>query len=156
MTTEDHKALVRRYFEEAPRNPDVCGEILAPRILVHTLQHASVTPQTVESSPESEQAAYRWLASVWSPGRRMTINEMIAEGDRVVVCWTFHGIHQGEFYGLPPTLRAVTYSGINIFRIEGGRIAEIWDMADRLWLWQQLGVLPDLKDAIARAGGEER
>ena len=151
MSNEENKALVRRYFEDAPHHSDACDAIFAPRLQFHTLQRAFVTPQAVESSPDSERAAYRWLESVWSPEWRMTIDEMIAEGDRVVVCWTFHGTHQGEFYGLPPTNRPVTYSGINLFRVAGGQIAEVWDLYDRLWLWQQLGVLPDLKEAIAGA-----
>jgi predicted ester cyclase len=102
----------------------------------------------VESTPQSEKTAYEWLRTVWGDWR-MTIDEMIAEGDRVVVRWTFHGTQRGEFYGLPPTGRHVTYSGVNIFCIGGGKIVEIWDIYDRLWLWQQPGVLPEVQDAIA-------
>jgi steroid delta-isomerase-like uncharacterized protein len=104
----------------------------------------------VECSPESEKAAYEWLKTVWG-NQGMTIDEMIAEGDRVMVRWTFHGTHQGEFHSLPSTYKQATYSGINIFRIADGKIAEVWDIFDRLWLWQQLGVLPDIKEAIAKA-----
>jgi len=151
MSIEENKILVRRYFEEAPHNPDVCDEIFASSFLFHTLQHASITQQATESNPQSEKAAYAWLALVWSPNWRMTVDEMIAEGDRVMVRWTFLGTHEGEYLGLPATHKKVTYSGINIFRIENGKIAEIWDITDRLWLWQQLGVLPEIKDAIATA-----
>jgi predicted ester cyclase len=151
MSIEENKILVRRYFEDAPYNPDVCDEIYASRFRFHTIQHASITPQVVESTPQSEKAAYDWLRSVWSPNWRMTVDEMIAENDRVMVRWTFYGTQDGEFSGLPPTHKQVVYSGINIFRIEDGRIAEIWDISDRLWLWQQLGVLPEIKEAIAVA-----
>ena len=151
MSVEEHKALVRRYFEDAPYNPEVCDEIYAPTFRFHTIQHASITPQVTESTPQSEKAAYEWLKTVWSSDWRMTIDELIGEGDRIMVRWTFHGTHQGELSGLPPTHKPVTYSGINIFRIADGKIAEIWDIYDRLWLWQQLGVLPDIKEAIARA-----
>ncbi len=150
MTIEENKALVRRYFEDAPGDPRVCDEILAPRFRFHSLQRASLTPQGMESTPQGEKAAYEWLRTVWGDWR-LTIDEMIAEGDRAVVLWTFHGTQQGEFYGLPATGRTVTYSGINIFRIDGGKIVAIWDMYDRLWLWQQLGVLPEVQDAIASA-----
>ncbi len=149
MSIEENKLLVRRYFEDAPYNSDVCDEIYAPTFRFHTIQHASITPQVVESTPQSEKAAYEWLTQVWSVDWRMTVDEMIAEGDRVMVCWTFFGTHEGEYSGLPATHKQVTYSGINIFRIADGKIAEIWDISDRLWLWQQLGVLPELKDAIA-------
>jgi len=151
MSIEEHKALVRRYFEQAPYNPDVCDEIYAPTFHFHTIQHASITPQVTESTPQSEKAAYEWLKAVWSSNWRMTIDEMIAEGDRVMVRWTFNGTQVGELSGLPPTHRQVTYSGINIFRIADGKIAEIWDIYDRLWMWQQLGVLPEIKEAIAEA-----
>ena len=148
-----HKALVRRYFEDAPHNPDACDEIFAPTFLFHTIQHASITAQVTESGPQSEKAAYEWLEGVWSPAYGFAIDELIAEGDRVMARWTFHGVHEGELSGLSPTHVRVTYSGINIFRIANGKIAEIWDISDRLWLWQQLGVLPDVKEAIARARG---
>lgn len=151
MSIEDNKKIVRRYFEDAPYHPDACDEIFAPSFHFHTLQRASITPQVVESNPQSEKAAYEWLRTVWSPSWRMIVDEMIAEDDRVMVRWTFHGTHQGDFSGLPPTHRPVTYSGINIFRIADGKIAEVWDIYDRLWLWQQLGVLPDIKEAIAQA-----
>jgi ketosteroid isomerase-like protein len=150
MTIDENKALVRRYLEDAPATPTVCDEILAPTLRFHTIQHAALTPQVIESTPESEKAAYAWLRAVWGD-RCVTIDEMIAEGDRVMVRWTFRGTHIGEYHGLAPTGRPVTYSGIDIFRIADGRIAEVWDIYDRLWLWQQLGVLPALRDAIAAA-----
>ena len=150
MSVEENKALVRRYFKDAPYHPDVCDEIFAPHFMFYTIQRASVTPQVVESSPESEKAAYEWLKTVWGDWD-ITIDEMIAEGDRVMVRWTTHGTHQAEFHGLPPTHRQVAYSGINIFRVADGKIAEVWDLYDRLWMWQQLGVLPEIKQAIAAA-----
>lgn len=152
MSLETNKALVRRYFEEAPYNPTVCNEIFAERFLFHTIQRAQVTLQVTESTPQSMKEANEWLKTVWSAAVRMTVDEMIAENDRVMVRWTFYGAHQGEFAGLPPTHKPVSYSGINIFRIADGKIAEIWDIFDRLWMWQQLGVLPEIKDdAIAKA-----
>jgi predicted ester cyclase len=151
MSVDENKNLARRYFEDAPYHPEACDDIFAPTFNFHTIQRASITPQVVESNPQSEKSAYEWLKSVWSPGWRMTVDEMIAEGDRVMVRWTFYGIHQGEYSGLPPTNQQVIYSGINIFRIANGKIAEIWDISDRLWLWQQLGVLPDIKEAIIQA-----
>jgi len=150
MSIDRNKQLVRRYFEDAPDHPDACDEIFAPRFRFHTLQHASVTPQVIESTPEAEKEAYQWIKSVWG-GWQVTIDEMIAESDRVMVRWTSRGTHQGEYYGLPPTYKTVTFAGINIFRIAEGKIVEIWDISDRLWMWQQLGVLPELKEAIARA-----
>ncbi len=92
MSIEENKSIVRRYFEDAPRNPEVCREIFTPAIRFHTIQHASLTPQVSESTPQAEMEAYEWLKTVWSPEWEMTIDEMIAEGDRVMVRWTFSGV----------------------------------------------------------------
>ncbi len=151
MSIDENKIVARRYFEDAPYHPETCDEIFAPTFKFHTIQHASITPQVVESSPQGEKTANEWLKSVWSSNWRMTVDEIIAEDDRVMVRWTFYGTQQGEYAGLPPTHKPVIYSGINIFRIAEGKIAEVWDISDRLWLWQQLGVLPDIREAISRA-----
>jgi hypothetical protein len=151
MSLEANKTLVRRYFEEAPYNPAVCDEIFADSFQFHTIQRAAITAQVTESTPQSMKAANEWLKTVWSSAVRMTVDELIAENDRVMVRWTFDGTQQGEFAGLPPTHKPISYSGINIFRIANGKIAEIWDIFDRLWMWQQLGVLPEIKGAIATA-----
>lgn len=150
MSLEENKALVRRYFEDAPCNPDVCDEIFSPRFQFHAIVHADISPQVIECTPQSEKAFYERHKSIWG-GWHLTIEEMIAEDDRVMVRWTSHGIHQGESYGLPPTGKRVTNSGINIFRIEENKIAEVWDIFDRLWIWQQLGVLPEIREALAIA-----
>lgn len=155
MSIKANKILVRRYFEEARHNPEVCDEIFAPRLQFHTIQHASLTSQSVESDPQSEKETYNWLTATWSPNWQITVDEMIAEKDRVMVRWTFCGKQVGEYSGLLPTDKDVAYSGINIFRIANGQIAEVWDISDRLWLWQQLGVLPDVKEAIAAIQGSD-
>jgi hypothetical protein len=72
MSIQPNKAIVQRYFEEAPSHPETCDAIFADRFLFHTIQNASLTPQVVESSPQSEKAAYDWLRSVWSPNWWMT------------------------------------------------------------------------------------
>ncbi len=149
MTLEENKRIVRRYFEEAPQHPEICDEIFAPLIHFQTLQHATLSPDT-DSTPEQEKAAYQWLHKVWGDFT-LKVDQIIAEGDRVMVSSVFQGRQEGEFYSLPPTDRVVYYAGINIFRIEKGKIAEVWDIYDRMWLWQQLGVLPEIRDAIAAA-----
>ncbi len=153
MSVEKNKALARRFFEEAAHDPSVCDEIFAPSFQFHAIHHVSDRPD-LTSTPQSEKEAYERHKSIWGDWHT-TIEEILAEGDRVVVRWTHHGTQQGEYYGLPPTGRQVSWSGINIFRIADGKIAEIWNIFDRLWLWQQLGVLPEIKEAIARARGSQ-
>lgn len=148
MSIEENKALVRRYFEDAPYHPQACDEIFAPVVHFRSIQHVTLNPD-FDSSPQEEKSANEWLKAVWGDWHA-TIDELIAEGDQVVMRWTFHGTQQGELFGLPPTHRQVAYSGINIFRIADSKIAEVSDIYDRLWMWQQLGVLPELKEAIAK------
>ncbi len=148
MSLEGNKDLARRYFEDAPHHPEACDEIFAPVFRFHTLQHADNPDGT--SDPESEKATYEDLAKTWGDWVA-TIDEMIAEGDRVLMRFTFHGIQVGEYNGVPPTNRPVSFAGINIFRIENGKIAEMWDLVDRLWIWQQLGAVPETKELPARA-----
>lgn len=150
MSIEENKKLVRRYFEDAPYNPNVCDEIFASTFQFHAIAHTGITAQTTVCTPESEKAFYGQHKSTWG-GWHLKIEEMIAEGDRVMVRWSSSGKHMGEVLGISPTGKQVTNSGINIFRVADGKIAEAWDIFDRLWLWQQLGVLPDIKDAIADA-----
>jgi predicted ester cyclase len=149
MSLEEHKALVRRCFEEAPYNAEVCDEIFAPGIHWHALYHTANAD--FDSTPEAEKEAYERHKRVWGDWGEH-VEEMIAEGDRVMVRWSGVARHQGEYLGLAPTHRRVRLSGISIFRIADGKIAEVWSLWDRLGEWQQLGVLPDVRQAVAEAG----
>jgi len=150
MSIDNNKTLVRRYFEDAPDHPEVYDEILSPDFRVTGIHHATINSEGKESGPAPYKSAAIWLKSVWNESH-ITVNEMIAEDDRVVAHWTFRGIHAGEIFGIPPTRKEVTYSGINIFRIADKKLAESWDIFDRLWLWQQLDVLPDTGEFLATA-----
>ncbi len=140
MPLERNKALVRRFFEDAPYHPEVCDEIFAAHIPWHALYHTDNLEYI--SDPQTEKQAYAHHILLWG-GWRESIDEMLAEGDRVMVRWTFSGTHQGEYLGFPPTHKPVTFSGIYIFRIADQRIAEVWNLWDRLGEWQQLGILPE-------------
>jgi predicted ester cyclase len=150
MSAEANKELVRRYLEEAPAHPEIYDEILAASFRVHAIHHATISVDTEECGPEPLKRLATGLQAVWSDNR-ITVDELIAEGDRVMARWTFHGIHTGEAFGVPPTGKLVAYAGINIFRIEDGRLAESWDIFDRLWIWQQMGVLPATSEFLAQA-----
>lgn len=76
------------------------------------------------------------------PDVHYTVEDQIAEGDKVVVRYRFRGTHLGAFQGMPPTGKQVTYTGILIYRIAGSQIAEQWTELDLLGFLQQLGVLP--------------
>ena len=71
-----------------------------------------------------------------------TVDDIIAEGDKVVNRWTGHGTHLVELMGIPATGKPVTLTGITIFRIAGNKIVEEWTQMDQMSLMQQLGVIP--------------
>ena len=76
------------------------------------------------------------------PDLQVTIEELVAEGDKVAVRRSYAGTHRGELLGISPTGKQVRIGGISIFRLAGGKIAEHWEQLDRLALMQQLGALP--------------
>jgi len=145
MSIEKNKALVRRYFEEAPYNIEICDQIFAPQVFWHALNHSS-DPDFI-SDPQAEKTAYTKHKTLWG-GWSESIDEMIAEGDRVMVRWTFRGMHQGEYLGIPPTNKTVTFSGIYIFRIQDNHIGEVWNLWDQVGEWQQLGILPETAEIL--------
>jgi steroid delta-isomerase-like uncharacterized protein len=88
------------------------------------------------------------LKQVWAtllrafPDLHVTVEDLIAEGDKVVIRNTVTGTHRGEYMGVPPTGKSVTYKEIFIFRFVSGRIAETWGVVDVLSQMKQLGVIP--------------
>ena len=76
------------------------------------------------------------------PDVTATIEDIIAEGDRVAVRMTMRGTQKGEFRGIPPTGKTAVMTEMSIYRISEGKIAEGWDLSDRLGLMQQLGAIP--------------
>ena len=76
-----------------------------------------------------------------------TIEDLIAEGDKVVARWRARATHQGEYMGIPPTGKEVEFTGISVYRIEAGKIAESWNVEDELGLMRQIG-------AVAESGQE--
>jgi len=86
----------------------------------------------------------QFIASLRSafPDGRFTVEDQIAEGDKVVVRYRFEGTHLGDFQGMPPTHKQISYSAILIYRMADDKIAEQWTELDLLGFLRQLGVLP--------------
>lgn len=135
MSTEDNKALARRAYEVLnQRNLALVDELCAPDIVDH---NASMTIQGLE--------AYKQFLSMYltaSPDLYFTIEDQVAEGDKVGTRYTARGTHLGPFMGIPPTGKHVTVTGISIIRVADGKIVEEWANGDNLGLLQQLGVIP--------------
>jgi steroid delta-isomerase-like uncharacterized protein len=76
------------------------------------------------------------------PDLSITHDDIVIEGDKVVIRWSATGTHKGELLGIPPTGKPVEITGFDLFRIEGDRIAEMWQNWDALGLMQQVGAIP--------------
>ena len=78
------------------------------------------------------------------PDIRFHIDDLLTSGDTVIARWTSSGTHKGEFMGIPATQRSGTTTGIDVFRIEGGKVREQWSVWDALRLLQNMGVVPTM------------
>ena len=138
MSTEDNKALVRRLTEEGFNQGNMAAydEIYAPDYVDHTPYVAGQAPGL-----EGAKEAYRAYRTAFPDGR-LTIEDLIAEGDRVVARMTFRGTHLGSFAAVPPTGRPVVMNEIAIQRFAGGKVVEEWHTEDDLGLMQALDVVP--------------
>lgn len=136
MSTESNKAVVRR-FREALNAGDLDGAmvVFAPDAVVH--MSSGPEPLTMEGFKQLGQV----LLSAFTGGRS-TVEDMIADGDKVVSRLTFRGAHTGDLMGIPPTGKSVAISEIIIDRVAGGKIVESWRLFDQMTMMQQLGVIP--------------
>ncbi|MFQ5341317.1 MAG: ester cyclase [Anaerolineae bacterium] len=136
MSTEENKTLVRRLIEEAwnKGNLDVIDELLSPDYVLHIDAPGVPGREGYKQAVNMHRTAFSDF--------HFTIEDMIAEGDKVVLRATLRGKHTGEFLGIGPTGKQATYTAISIRRIEAGRIAEEWVETDMLGLMQHFGVVP--------------
>jgi steroid delta-isomerase-like uncharacterized protein len=137
MSTEQNKSIVRRWIEEGwnKHNLSVVDEIYAPNFVQHEPE-----PQTVNSSEALKQYLSAYFTAF--PDLSLSIEDLLAEGDKVVRRFVSNGTHTGPFMGMPATGKKGVITGIVIFRLENSRIAEVWLNIDALGLLQQLGVIP--------------
>ena len=137
MSTEQNKAIVRRYWQELwnEKKGYVISEIAVDPVIFHFPQGQAHQPPGLTKWFETAQIAF--------PDVHFTVHELLAEGDKVVARWSYVATNTGPFLGRPATGRRVTDQGIDIFRIEGGKIVEMWVAQDSLGLLHQLGVIPE-------------
>jgi steroid delta-isomerase-like uncharacterized protein len=145
VSTEENKALVRRFVDEVQSqgNIDALDEICSPEFVNHS------APPGVPPNCEGVKQLTAMFRQAF-PDSYFTIEDMMAEVDKVATRKTFHGTHKGEFMGIPPTGQQVSMGLIDIVRIADGRVVEHWAMADNLGMMQQLGIVPrpgDMEEA---------
>ncbi len=137
MSVEENKAIERRFIKEVVNKGDlaVLDELLATNFVDHS------APPGVAPDREGYKQFFAMTHSAF-PDFHSTLEDMFAEGDKVVQRFTARGTHKGEFMGIPPTGKQVTITGIGIHRITGGKIVEDWVNMDMLGMMVQLGVVP--------------
>jgi steroid delta-isomerase-like uncharacterized protein len=135
---EENKAIVRCYFREIldGGNLDLVDEIFEPRYVLHD----PGSPQEVRGLEGTKRYVGMFRSAF--PDIAHTIEDQIAEGDKVVTRLRAHATHTGDLMGIPPTGKEVTIDGISIWRIADGKIEECWFNYDALGLMRQLGVVP--------------
>jgi steroid delta-isomerase-like uncharacterized protein len=135
-----NKATLRRLHDaintgDAEHISNTIDEVVEPDVLIRT-------PLPVEAT--GAQALKEVFARLHRafPDLHITVEDLIAEGDKVVSRNSVTGTHQGEYMGRPPTGKSITYNEIFIFRFVNGRIAETWGVVDVLSQMRQLGAIP--------------
>jgi steroid delta-isomerase-like uncharacterized protein len=137
MSAEENRALAQRFYAEIwnKGNLDAVADLLSGDFVDHA------APPGFPPGQEGAKQVFMMYRGAF-PDFHLSVEDVIAEGDKVVARWVTQGTHQGELMGIPPTGKRVTVTGIDEFRIAGGKIAEHWAEFDMLGLMQQLGVAP--------------
>jgi predicted ester cyclase len=137
MPANDGAAMVRRYFEDVLGGGrlDLLNELVAPVYVDHTAQ-----PGRSPGIAGIREVTHMFRTAF--PDLTVTVEDCLADADRVATRFTLRGTHTGPFADMAPTGRRVTIGGMAITRLAGGLIAEQWDQADMLGLLRQLGVFP--------------
>jgi steroid delta-isomerase-like uncharacterized protein len=136
--SEDNKALARSSWEEIvnKQNPQAIEEVYAPNFVWHE------PDQDIQGYEQARQFVSAFFKGF--PDINISVEDVIAEGDKAVTRYTIRGTHQGETeeFG-PPTEKQMELKGITIHRFEGGKIVEEWEAYDNLSVMQQLGLVPE-------------
>ena len=134
--SEQNKTIVRRLFEELwnKGNLPVADELIAP-----TYTHHDAATPDVGRGPESEKKRVTLYRNAF-PDLRLTIDDIISEGETVTARWSCQGTHKGDLNGVAPTGKQFTISGISVARFTNGKMVEGWVNWDALGMMQQLGI----------------
>jgi steroid delta-isomerase-like uncharacterized protein len=138
MSTEQNKALIVRLVEELFNrgNVGIVGEIFAPDFIEN-----EQLPPGIPTGREGVKVLTTALRTAF-PDFKATINDILADGDKVVIRMTWSGTQKGEFMGVPASGKHVSFGVIDIIRIANGKFVEHWGQMDSMSLMQQLGAIP--------------
>jgi steroid delta-isomerase-like uncharacterized protein len=144
---EKNKAIVLRHWEEVVSKGklDLIDETFAPDFVAHEADQDIRGPEGVRQFIVMLRAAF--------PDLQVTVEDVLAEGDKVVQRWSACGSHQGELMGLAPSGKRISVAGITISHFEGGKVAEEWELYDTMGMMQQLGAIPSSTEQQEAAVG---
>ena len=142
MSTEENKVLMRHFYEEVfnQKNLAAIDDFVAPTFVNHSASQLGLTAGDLEHVKQFVSMVVQTF-----PDLHYTVEDLLAEGDKIVARLTISGTQQGAFIGIPPTGKHATIADIEIFRMTGGKAVETWVQADFLGLLQQLGVVPPMR-----------
>jgi len=137
MTAETNKIVMRRFLEFInTASESLAQELISPDAIFHV-------PWSTE--PMRGPAGYLAIIGIMRggfPDIQWTLEEMVAEGDKVAARFTMRGTHRGAFFGVPPTGKIIAAQAMNIYRLTGGQFVEEHGQPDMLGLLQQIGAVP--------------
>ena len=137
MSAGENKAIVARLADAIWNQGDLTAveELYSHDIIDHSPAHGQAP------GLEGEKQVVTQFRTAF-PDLQTTNDDLIAEGDTVVLRWSGRSTHQGEFAGIPPTGKPMTVTGIEIYRFSNGKVVERWGEFDMLGILQQLGAIP--------------
>jgi len=138
---EKNKALAKRWCEEiwSKGNIEVVDELIAEEFVF-----TYPVPGTPANKEGYKQSVKMFTTAIIPTNP--TTDDIIAEGNKAVVRWTYRGIHKGEYMGVPATDKEITITGISILHIKDGKIVKEWGEMDNLSMMTQLGIIPEKKE----------
>jgi steroid delta-isomerase-like uncharacterized protein len=138
MSAEENKAVVRRAYASMSAGPEAFlaehDNIYDQSLIAH---FPGMPPVDIEMHRQFGMASFDAFPDLQRP-----VEDLLADGDKVVARWSSNGTHEGNFMGMPATGKTLTTSGITIFRFANGRIVEEWIESDMAGMLQQVGMLP--------------
>jgi len=142
MSSEQNKKIVRRLIEEPWKgNLSVVDELIDSKYVGYDPS----IPEPLRGPDGFKENVANYLAAY--SNARITVEDQIAEGDKVATRWTGRGTHDGDLMGVGPTGKQVTVSGLTFSRIANGKVVEEYTNWDTFGMMQKLGVVPELAHA---------
>jgi steroid delta-isomerase-like uncharacterized protein len=145
---DDPKQLINRFVQELwnERRFDVADAIFAKDCVTHQLR-SGVPADAVPRGPQAiKEHVAGWIASF--PDLHFSVEQMLSEGDRVVMQLLMEGTHRGAWLGIPPSGKKMQIRMFTVHRIVQGKIVEDWVLVESFGVFQQLGIVPNTEDLV--------